>query len=225
MSNMESVEIQSEVPNTYWKMVSHHFKKRKLAVLGLWVTLFMFFVAVFAPLLANNRPVFFYHGGRAYFPLFSGQERVGPFIWKELRKKNPFIFQHVGENGGAIAVWPLDKYSPDEYNLLDYLSGPDTRHWFGTDDNGRDVLARMIYGARISLSVGFVAVGIALLVGILLGALAGYFGGWVDMGISRLIEILLTIPTFFLIIAIIAVKGVRHIQHHGGDQALPGGWG
>ncbi|MGC8493393.1 MAG: ABC transporter permease [Syntrophobacteraceae bacterium] len=211
MPNLESMETLSELqgaaPNTYWKMVGHHFKKRKLAVLGLWVTLFMMFVAVFAPLLANNRPIFFYHGGRAYFPLFSGRERVGPFVWKELRKTNPFLFEHVSEHGGAIALWPIDKYSPNEYNLLDYLSGPSAKHWLGTDDNGRDVLARMIYGARISLSVGFVAVGIALVVGILLGALAGYFGGWIDIAISRLIEIMLTIPTFFLIIAIIAVRG------------------
>ena len=212
MSNMEFAETRSEmkseqIPGTYWKMVGHHFRKNRLAVLGLWVTIFMMLVAVFAPLVANNRPIFFYHGGKAYFPFFSGQERVGPFIWKELRKKNPFIFQHVSANGGAIVVWPLDKYSPDEYNLLDYLSGPSAKHWLGTDDNGRDVLARMIYGARISLSVGFVAVGIAMIVGVLLGAVAGYFGGWTDIAISRLIEIMLTIPTFFLIIAIIAVKG------------------
>ncbi|MGO9372928.1 MAG: ABC transporter permease, partial [Syntrophobacteraceae bacterium] len=96
------------------------------------------------------------------------------------------------------------KYSPTEYNLLEYLAPPDARHWFGTDDSGRDVLSRMIYGARISLSVGFVAVGIALIIGIWLGALAGYFGGLTDIVISRAIEIMLTIPTFFLIIAIIA---------------------
>lgn len=199
--------VKSDLPSTYWKMVAHHFRQRKLAVLGLWVTIFMIFVAVFAPLLANNRPILFYHAGKVYFPVFSGKERVGPFQWKQLRKTNPLIFQHVRQDGGAIVVWPLDKYSPYEYNLLDYLSGPTSKHWLGTDDNGRDVLARMIYGARISLSVGFVAVGIAMIVGVLLGALAGYFGGWIDIGVSRLIEIMLTIPTFFLIIAIIAVKG------------------
>ncbi len=195
---------RGEVPNTYWKMVSYHFKKRKLAVFGMWITIFLFFVAIFAGLLANDKPILFYHQGKVYFPVFSGAEKIGSFVFKELKENAPFIYQHIGGKEGAIAVWPLVKYSPTEYNLLEYLSAPDARHWFGTDDSGRDVLSRMIYGARISLSVGFVAVGIAMVIGVLLGALAGYFGGWADIVISRAIEIMLTIPTFFLIIAIIA---------------------
>ncbi len=200
-------EVKGEVPNTYWKMVSYHFKKRKLAVFGLWITIFLFFIAIFANLLANDRPILFYHQGNVFFPAFSGADKIGPFVWKDLRKTNPVIYQHVGGKGEAIAIWPLVKYSPTEYNLLEYLAPPDSRHWFGTDDSGRDVLSRMIHGSRISLSVGFVAVGIALIIGIFLGALAGYFGGWTDIVISRAIEIMLTIPTFFLIIAIIAIKG------------------
>ncbi len=200
-------EGEGEVPNTYWKMVSYHFKKRKLAVLGLWITIFLFFVAIFAPLLANDKPIVFYHQGNVYFPVFSGADKVGSFVWRDMKKKAPFVYQHVTGKENAIAIWPLVKYSPTEYNLLEYLAPPDSRHWFGTDDSGRDVLSRMIYGAKISLKVGFVAVGIALIIGIMLGALAGYFGGWTDIVISRAIEIMLTIPTFFLIIAIIAVKG------------------
>jgi len=197
-------EVKGEVPNTYWKMVSYHFKKKKLAVLGLWVTIFLFFVAGFAPLLASDKPILFYHQGKVYFPVFSGADKVGSFIWKDMKKKAPFIYQHVTGKEEAIAIWPVVKYSPTEYNLLEYLSPPDLKHWFGTDDSGRDVLSRMIHGARISLQVGFVAVGIAMIIGVLLGALAGYFGGWPDIVISRAIEIMLTIPTFFLIIAIIA---------------------
>ncbi len=201
---MDQQEAKDELPNTYWKMVRYHFKKRKLAVFGLWVTLLLFFVAFFAPLLSNDKPLVFYHQGTIYFPVFSGADKVGPFVWRDLKNKAPFILQRFAGKQEAIAIWPLVKYSPTEYNLLDYLSPPDGRHWFGTDDSGRDVLSRMIYGARISLSVGFIAIGIAMIIGILLGSLAGYFGGWTDIVVSRAIEIMLTIPTFFLIIAIIA---------------------
>ncbi len=196
--------FKKEVPQTYWRMVSYYFKKNKLAVMGLWITLFLFFVAIFAPLLANDRPIIFYSNGSVYFPVFSGAEKIGDFVWKDLKRERPLIFQHITGKEDAYAIWPVVPYSPTEYNLLDFLSAPTAAHWFGTDDNGRDVLSRMIHGARISLSVGFVAVGIALIIGIFLGALAGFFGGWTDTVISRLVEIMLTIPTFFLIIAIIA---------------------
>lgn len=194
----------SDVPNTYWRMVRYHFGQRKLAVFGLWITIFLFVVAIFAPLLAGDKPILFYSRNGVHFPVFSGVDRVGPFVWKDLKKKAPLIFQRIEGKEKAIAVWPPVKYSPTEYNLLEYLSPPDAKHWFGTDDSGRDVLSRMIYGARVSLSVGFIAVGIAMVIGVLLGAFAGYFGGWIDTVISRAIEIMLTIPTFFLVIAIIA---------------------
>jgi peptide/nickel transport system permease protein len=196
--------VSGEALHTYRQMVWHHFKKKRLALLGLWITLFLFFVAIFAPLLANSRPLFFRYQGHWYWPVFSGADEVGPFNWHSVKRHRlPFIIQ-TGFGGGSFAVWPLVPYSPTEHDLFESLSPPGEKHWFGTDDSGRDVMSRMIYGARISLSVGFVAVGIALVIGIVLGALAGYFGGWTDHLISRLIEIMLTIPTFFLIIAIIA---------------------
>ncbi len=198
------LEAGGEAPNTYWRMVRYNFARKKLAVAGLWVTLFLFVIAIFAPLLANDKPIVFYHGGSVYFPVFSGADRIGQFVFRDLKKKAPFMFQHITGENEAYALWPPVPYSPTEYNLIEYLAAPNAGHWFGTDDSGRDVLSRMIYGARISLSVGFVAVGIALIIGIFLGAIAGYYGGWADIVISRAIEIMLTIPTFFLIIAIIA---------------------
>jgi len=77
-------------------------------------------------------------------------------------------------------------------------------HWLGTDSNGRDVLARMIYGSRIAVSIGIVAVSIYVILGIIIGAIAGYFGGWIDIGISRFIEIVICFPVFFLILTILA---------------------
>jgi peptide/nickel transport system permease protein len=99
---------------------------------------------------------------------------------------------------------PPVPYSPYETNLAEKLSAPGGRHWMGTDDLGRDVCSRMIHGASVSLKVGFVAVGIALVIGVFFGALAGYYGGAADVLISRLIEIMMCFPFFFLILAVIA---------------------
>ena len=107
----------------------------------------------------------------------------------------------------AILAPVISPYNPDNIDRYHVLEAPSLHHPFGTDDLGRDVLSRMIYGARISLSVGFVAVGISSLIGMILGALAGYYGGWTDRIIMRFIDIMLSIPTFFLILAVIAFVG------------------
>ncbi len=201
---MEARETaNSEAPRSYRTMVWRRFSRNRLAMAGLVVTLFLFAVAIFAPLLANDRPLLVRYRGEWLWPVFAGIDNLGSLTWKDMKKERPIIFQYDAKLS-FFAIWPLAPYSPTEYDLLESLAAPGPEHWLGTDDSGRDVLSRMIHGARISLSVGFVAVGIALSIGVLLGALAGYFGGWADHLISRIIEILLTIPTFFLIIAIIA---------------------
>lgn len=93
---------------------------------------------------------------------------------------------------------------PGAIDIAARLQAPGPDHLLGTDDLGRDVLTRILYGARISLLVGFVAVGIATLIGILLGALAGYYGGWIDSVIMRFVDVMLCFPSFFLILAVIA---------------------
>jgi peptide/nickel transport system permease protein len=105
-----------------------------------------------------------------------------------------------------LAHW-LAPYDPDLINLKQVLMAPSAAHLLGTDTLGRDVLSRIIYGARISLLVGFVAVGIATLIGILVGALAGFYGGLVDQLLMRLVDLMLCFPTLFLILAVIAVLG------------------
>ncbi len=103
-----------------------------------------------------------------------------------------------------LAPW-ISPYDPGEINLQMVLSHPSSNHLFGTDQLGRDVLSRMIWGSRISLKVGFVATGIAIVIGIILGAVAGYYGKWVDATIMRFVDIMLCFPTFFLILAVIAL--------------------
>lgn len=109
--------------------------------------------------------------------------------------------------GVAIFAPALAPYSPTEYNLDDQLVPPSSAHLMGTDEQGRDVLSRMIYGSRVSLSVGFVAVFLYVSLGVVIGAIAGYYGGKVDMIISRLMEIVMCFPTFFLILAVLAFIG------------------
>ncbi len=96
------------------------------------------------------------------------------------------------------------RHDPNRIDVLRIFSPPSTEHPLGTDELGRDVLARMVHGARISLKVGFVAVGIAMAIGLLVGLLAGYYGGWVDAVLMRFVDIMLCFPTFFLILAVIA---------------------
>jgi len=103
-----------------------------------------------------------------------------------------------------FAPW-ISPCDPNEINLHEVLSHPSWAHLFGTDQLGRDVLSRMIWGAGISLKVGFVATGVAICIGVILGALAGYYGKWVDTVIMRFVDIMLCFPAFFLILAVIAI--------------------
>lgn len=104
----------------------------------------------------------------------------------------------------ALAAPWLAPFDPNAIDVKAILLPPSNTHWMGTDGLGRDVFSRMLYGARISLLVGIVAVGIATAIGIVLGAIAGYYRGWCDVVIMRLVDVMLSIPTFFLILAVIA---------------------
>lgn len=105
----------------------------------------------------------------------------------------------------AILAPRISPYDPSIIDVTNILEPPSAKHWLGTDHLGRDVMSRMIWGSRISLLVGFVAIGIATLIGAVLGSVAGYYGGWIDSLIMRFVDIMLCFPTFFLILAVIAV--------------------
>ncbi|PKO54520.1 MAG: peptide ABC transporter permease [Betaproteobacteria bacterium HGW-Betaproteobacteria-2] len=104
----------------------------------------------------------------------------------------------------ALAAPLIAPFDPEAIDVKSILLPPSSTHWMGTDGLGRDVFSRMLFGARVSLMVGIVAVGIATLIGIVLGSISGYYRGWVDVFIMRLVDVMLSIPTFFLILAVIA---------------------
>jgi len=111
--------------------------------------------------------------------------------------------------GVALVAPIMATHDPLELNLSpeERLQPPSGKHLFGTDDLGRDLFSRMLYGARISLSVGFIAVAIMLVIGVTLGVLAGYYGRWVDTSIMRLVEVMMCFPRFYLILMILAFLG------------------
>jgi len=194
-----------EVGQSYWSLVKHQYKKNKTAVAALYVVALLVFIAVFADFLANNVPIFAKHNGTIYFPvikqylvslgLSKWEADLLNVDWKTLELE--------------AVVWPPVRFYPSDVDLFNNLTGPSTEtgHYLGTDAIGRDVLSGLIHGSRISLSVGFVAAGIAVLIGVLLGAIAGFYGGNVDLAIMRFIEIMTLFPVFFLVITIVALYG------------------
>ena len=143
-------------------------------------------VAILAPFIANDRPVLAMVNGR----------------WKSPALNPSFRVDRVAMD---LAIYPPIRQSPNRVFLADRLQAPGREHWLGTDELGRDLLARLIHGSRLSLVVGITAALIALIAGVSLGALAGYFGGVVDWIISRLIEVVLCFPFLFLVLGIVAL--------------------
>ncbi|MDH3211990.1 MAG: ABC transporter permease [Myxococcales bacterium] len=142
-------------------------------------------------------------------------ERIGPFANPLHGSARIVDFEAPGAEAAdaPFAIFPLRPYSYRETDPARSVRPPSSEHWFGTDKEGRDVFARMLYGTRISLTIGVVAVAIYVTIGVVLGALAGYFGGWVDSAISRLIEVMICFPTFFLILTLAALVQERSIFH------------
>ncbi|MCX8065547.1 MAG: ABC transporter permease [Candidatus Hydrogenedentes bacterium] len=183
---------------SYWWMVWSEFKKNKMAMCGLVVIFFFGFIATFAPFIANDVPIVMKKNNRIY--LFPNVIKYSDLLSENLYAN----FDLWKPAPGEWCIKPIVPFGPLRQNLEVVLHPPNRIHWLGTDDRGRDVLSRMIWGARLSLSVGFVSVGIAVLMGIVLGSLAGFLGSWVDTVVLRLIELMLVIPTFFLIITVMA---------------------
>lgn len=179
----------------------------------LWILGGFVFMGIFAHFLASSQPIIIYdkasHESKTgiqlkrfplFYAVFSGDQSIEKINYRALAEK--------GEIG---AIFTLVPYSPYEAELENYLKPPEIwgkrfKHFLGTDENGRDVASRLIHGTRNSLLVSLIAVGLALLIGISIGAIAGYFGGALDIFISRFIEIVICFPKMILIVAVMAMK-------------------
>ncbi|HET6349217.1 MAG TPA: ABC transporter permease [Candidatus Krumholzibacteria bacterium] len=184
------------------RVVWKRLRDDRYAMGGLLVISTLFMVAWLAPVLANNRPIVMHWQDRMLFPAVAEMVPFRFFMkYPELSSLN---FEDLKHDESVALVMPPIPYSPIATALDSRLEQPGYRHWMGTDELGRDVLARIIYGTGISLKVGLVATGISLVIGMFVGALAGYYGGVADILLSRLIEIVICFPFLFLILAVIA---------------------
>ena len=183
---------------SYWRLVWRQFRKKPLGLIGLAIVVLVGLVALGAPFLAGDAPIYMVKDGKTYwFP--------NVITYADLQTERLYAnFDRWEPGESEVAIRPPVPIGPLRQDPASSVAPPSREHWLGTDNRGRDVLSRMIWGARISMSVGFVAVGIAVVIGVILGALAGYYGGLVDAIILRLIEVVLTFPTFFLILTVMA---------------------
>ena len=194
---MTTSDLQTEKMSRR-SLVWRQFKKNKPAVAGVVLVLLLGLAALLAPFLAGDVPIVMRKGGQLYL-------LPNVFTYRALLAESMYQNFDRWEPGPGEFAWrPPIPHNPLRQNLRNRLEPPSREHWLGTDDRGRDVLSRIIWGTRISMSVGFIAVGIAVAIGIVLGALAGFYGGMVDVTVLRLIEIWICVPSFFLVITVMA---------------------
>ncbi len=185
-----------------------NFRSNRRGFWSLWLFLALFILTLFAEFIANDKPLLLRYEGKFYFPVFVEYPETlfGGFLPTEADYRDPEVASLIREKGWM--VWPLVPYSYDtiNYNLpVPAPAPPSADNWLGTDDLGRDVVARLIYGFRISVLFGLVLTLFSSLVGIVAGAVQGYFGGLVDLLFQRFIEVCSGLPILYLLIILASV--------------------
>jgi len=209
----------------YWREVWRRFRRRKLAMIALVYVIFLGIVGVATPFIVGTKPIVVYYKGSYYFPAMAYFQKSweNPIFQKDrikLRSYAPkFITQKDPE---SWLIWPylyqdpevrVQKNNPFERPENPSGGEPSELNLMGTTPKGIDVFTAMLYGTSNALLIGFVSTGIAALIGITLGAAAGFFGGWVDLVLSRILEIVLCIPTLVLILAVISLVERSTLWH------------
>lgn len=188
-----------------WSNFFIKFKQQKRGVLSFFLLIVIFVITSCAEIIANDKPIIVYYQGDLFFPIiknYSEKEFDGEFDI-EADYNDPYLQEIINNNGWM--VFPLIRYS---YKTIRYdlpapaPTPPDSENWLGTDDQGRDVLARLIYGYRISLFFGLALAFISCVIGVVVGAIQGYYGGKIDLFGRRFVEIWSSLPVLYVIIII-----------------------
>lgn len=184
------------------------FRSNRRGWWSLWVFLLLFTVTLAAEFIANDKPILVYFDDGLYSPVFQAypETRFGGQFETEVDYRDPYVVALIQAKGWML--WPLVRYN---YRTVVWdlpvpaPSPPDASHWLGTDDQARDVVARLIYGFRISVLFGFILTLFSAFIGVAAGAVQGYFGGWMDLLFQRFIEIWSGMPTLYLLIILASV--------------------
>ncbi len=186
----------------------YNFRANKRGYWSLWIFLALFFTSLFAELIANDRPLLVRFDGAFYAPVLAvyPETMFGGDFATEADYRDPFVIELIEAKGWMI--WPPIRYGASTINFdlpTPAPSPPSAENWLGTDDQGRDVVARLIYGFRISVLFGLVLTLFSSIVGVSAGAVQGFFGGWLDLLFQRFIEIWSGLPMLYLLIIMASV--------------------
>lgn len=184
------------------------FRNNRRGYWSFWIFLFILVISLFSELICNDKPILIYHDGSFHFPITSrlAETELGGTLESEAEYRDPYVVSIIEDNGWAL--WPL---IPFNYRTVDWElnvpvpSPPSSRHWLGTDDQARDVLARILYGVRISVLFGFALTIVSAIIGIGIGAIQGYFGGWIDLLGQRFMEVWGSMPMLFILIIMASI--------------------
>ncbi len=185
-----------------------NFKANRRGYWSLWIFLALFGISLFAEFIANDKPFLVYFEGDFFTPIVRAypETAFGGVFETEADYTDPAVREMIEAGGWMISPLIPFNHRTVAWNLrLPAPSPPDANHWLGTDDQARDVVARTIYGFRISVLFGFTLTLVSAVVGIAAGAVQGYFGGWIDLLFQRFIEVWSSIPTLYVIIILASV--------------------
>lgn len=186
----------------------HNFRANTRGYWSLWIFLVIFFVSLFAELIANDRPLLVRYDGGFYTPFLNVYPETifGGDFATEADYRDEFVVELIEARGWMI--WPPIRFAAStiNYDLPSPAPSPPTSdNWLGTDDQGRDVMSRMIYGFRISVLFGLVLTFFSSIIGVVAGAVQGFFGGWVDLLFQRFMEVWSGLPMLYLLIIMASV--------------------
>lgn len=184
------------------------FRQNRLGFLCLILFSLIFAVSLAANLIANEKPLLVKYQQSFYFPVFKSypETTFGGVFETEADYKDPVVQQLIADQGWA--VWPVIRYAAQTPNLdlaVPVPSEPTAQNWLGTDDQGRDVLARILYALRVSLLFGFAVTLFSAVIGIFVGAIQGYYGGWVDLIGQRILEVWGGLPMLFIVMILVSI--------------------